>query len=86
MDFNFFSPKTTEKEIQAFFGPIEAQEVFIPLEPNWTFADIAVQCGIFKSKSEAKRNGWGNVIPTGFWHKNRIGRNNVSVTILKLED
>lgn len=38
-----------------------------------TFADILVKAGIFKSKSDAKRNGWDKPIPDG-WSEFTVGK------------
>lgn len=48
------------------------REILFPGEEVWfmpkgtTFADILSKAGIFKSKSDAKRNGWDKPIPDGF--------------------
>lgn len=31
-----------------------------------TWQDLAVECGVFQSKGQAKKNGWQGEIPSGF--------------------
>jgi len=42
-------------------------------------ADIGVMLGMFPSKGQARKNGWGNPIPGGWSEKLNVGklRNNV---------
>lgn len=47
------------------FG-FEKDETIIFFPMNWRWEDVAVECGLWDSKSEAKRNGFSGVIPTGF--------------------
>jgi hypothetical protein len=62
---NFIS-KISNKDKELFFGPIEPDDTFILIEDHWTMANIMHQAGIFKSVSQARKNGWNKPIPEGF--------------------
>ena len=38
------------------FGPFHGREVWVKMEPNWTWEDIWVHVGLFKSKTQARKN------------------------------
>jgi hypothetical protein len=61
---NFIS-KISNKDKELFFGPIEPDDTFILIEDHWTMANIMHQAGIFKSVSQARKNGWNKPIPKG---------------------
>ena len=73
-----------ESDFDLFFGPLEDDDVFIVFPDDTKWQDIAVAFGIFGSKSQAKKNGWGGDIPDGFWNKEKIGKLNHRITILKI--
>ena len=83
-----------ESDYELFFGPLEDDDIFVVFPVDAKFPDIAVAFGIFSSKSQARKNGWGGDIcrinedgsinPNGFWDKERIGKLNHRLTILKI--
>lgn len=73
-----------ESDLDLFFGPLETDDIFVVFPTETKFPDIAVVFGIFSSKSQARKNGWGGDIPNGFWDKERIGKLNHRITILKI--
>ena len=79
-EFNFIN-NIQERDKDLFFGPLQPEDKFIQIEPGWTMANIAVHCGFFTSLSQARKNGYGNNIPHGFFDK-RIGKLKIRVTIL----
>lgn len=40
----------------ALFGPISGHETVVLMEPHWVWEDIWVRVGLFKSKTEARKN------------------------------
>jgi len=73
----------TGEELDAFFGPIKDDDVFILFPDDARFPEIMVAFGIFKSKTQARKNGWDKDIPEGFWMKEKVGKLNQSIAILK---
>jgi hypothetical protein len=73
-----------ESDLDLFFGPLENDDIFVVFPADTKFPDVAVAFGIFSSKSQARKNGWGGDIPNGFWDKERIGKLNHRITILKI--
>jgi len=57
-------------------------EIFIPIEDNWTMANIMSIVGIFPSVSQARKNGWNKPIPEGFSDM-RVGKSKIRVAIFK---
>lgn len=40
----------------ALFGPITGNEIVVVMSPEWRWEDIWVHVGMFKSKTEARKN------------------------------
>lgn len=59
------------------FDPARA----IVMGPDWSMADIAVQIGLWGSKSLARKNNWAGGIPIGISQFTRIGKMNKVVWI-----
>ena len=72
---NFVHIDTTDEDIEALFGPFDAQEkeMIFPFSGNFNMEDIAVALGKFPSKTQARKNGWGGEIPQGF-KEHKIGK------------
>lgn len=49
-------------------------DTIILFEDGFTMADIMVDLGIFASKTQARKNNWGQEIPRG-WNKYYVGKN-----------
>lgn len=60
---NFIDLNTSESDKKLFFGEDEEFEIF---EDHWLMAHVMHKAGIFKSVSQAKKNGWNTPIPDGF--------------------
>lgn len=66
-ELNFFSENMGKEDIDLFFGPLEPSDgPFIPMPHGWTMAHVICQAGIFKSVTEARKNGWDKPIEKGF--------------------
>jgi len=63
--FNFISKDINPEDKNLFFGPLEDDE-FIEIQEHWTLANILHACGIFKSVSQARKNGGNEAIQRGF--------------------
>jgi len=64
---NFISQNVSDKDKDLFFGPLDiGDEKFVEMEPNWCMAHILHGVGIFKSITQARKNGWNKPIPEGF--------------------
>lgn len=80
MEFNFiFNIEETDKKL--FFGPLKEEDQFIKIEEHWTMANILVHVGIFKSLTQARKNGFANDIPVGFSDKH-FGKKKIRIAIL----
>jgi len=62
---NFTTP-INESDKELFFGPIESDDTFIIIEDGWSMSHILFHSGVFKSISQARKNGWNKPIPEGF--------------------
>ena len=60
---NFIAKNTSESDKEMFFG---SDESFTEIESHWIMAHVMHSAGIFKSISQAKKNGWNMPIPEGF--------------------
>ena len=60
-----FIKNVNEKDKNLFFGPLD-NETFIDIQSKWCRAHILHNVGIFKSITQAKKNGWDKPIPEGF--------------------
>jgi hypothetical protein len=58
--------------------------MFINIEDNWTMVDIMTKSNIFKSRSDARRNGWNKNIKLGF-SDFYSGKLRTRITILNLK-
>jgi len=58
-----FIKNIDEKDKDIFFGP---NEEFIDIQLNWCMAHIMHNIGLFKSITQARKNGWDKPIPEGF--------------------
>jgi len=64
LDFCFIGPKFDEQFDRKLF---EDNDELIQIQPLWTtMAHLVAHVGIFKSVSEAKKNGWDKPIPSGW--------------------
>lgn len=65
-----------EDMLHLFFPPTD---IITFLPPESTMADIGVMLGMFPSKGQARKNGWGNQISDGWSEKLNVGKlkNNV---------
>lgn len=65
-DIHFISKSVSEEDIDLFFGPIEEDDIFVTIQDHWTMAHIMNEAKIFKSISQARKNGESKPIPNGF--------------------
>jgi len=69
--FHFITENVKPKDIDLFFGPlvddIIEDDIFITFDPDkWIMAHLLHHIGIFKSITQARKNGWDKPIPKGF--------------------
>jgi len=84
-EFNVLIKGFQENDPELFFGPIEETDSFIILDERSRWPEVMVACGIFKSKGDARRNGWNKDIPLGFTEIPKIGKLRHKIFILKVE-
>lgn len=72
-----FIHENLPKEDDQLFG-LTNPEVFFS---GNTWADIAVMAGLFKSKSQAKKNGWGDDLEPGLQQKT-LKKKRLLITVL----
>jgi hypothetical protein len=65
-ELNFISKNVSAKDKDLFFGPKVDNETFIEIEDHWSMANILAAAGIFKSVSQARKQGEHKPIPEGF--------------------
>lgn len=69
IEFNFIHERVTDADIELLMGPFDdADGPIIKFNDDWIMAHIMHAAGIFKSVSEARKNGWNKPIPKGFSH------------------
>lgn len=80
-EFNFVTGKNVrQSDIESLFNPGDEIESF---PYHWEYPDLLAHIKIFKSKSDARKNGWNKPIPNGFTDF-RIGKLKNRITILKI--
>ena len=84
MEFNFVR-NILETDKSLFFGPLLPEDTFTFIEPHWTLAHIMHHAKIFKSVSDARKNGWNKPIPSG-WSEYRVGKLKHYVCILNITE
>ena len=82
-----FAPKEANKEdVENFLQP-KQNETVLELKPEHNLLDLLVICGIFSSKSEAKRNWKGEVkIKSGYSEFRRLGKHRHNIFIFERFD
>lgn len=53
----------------------------VAIGPHWTMANIAKEMGLFPSVGQAKKNGWGGHIPSGYSERGSIGKKRLCLFI-----
>lgn len=69
--FHFITKNVSEIQKELFFGPLDEEtideNVFVIFDPDkWIMAHLLHHVGIFKSVTQARKNGWDKPIPKGF--------------------
>lgn len=69
--FHFITKNVKPKDIDLFFGPLVddliEDDIFVVFDPDkWIMAHLLHHVGIFKSITQARKNGWDKPIPKGF--------------------
>jgi len=64
--YHFIFFLTPKEKVEEYFGPFEKSDIFIFFEDPYTLANCVVEMGIFKSLTQARKNGWGGEIPRGY--------------------
>ena len=67
-EYNFVHQGVSPEDIELLMGPLQPDidGPFITFDSGWTMAHIMHAAGIFKSVTEARKNGWAKPIPKGF--------------------
>lgn len=82
-EFNFIDENASQSDIDLFLGPFEDEDgPIIKFPEHWTLAHIMHAAGIFKSVSEARKNGWNKPIKPGFEHY-VVSKRKIDIWILK---
>lgn len=77
LDITFVHDSINMDDQKLFLGPFSdpsETNTFIILTGTPSWEEVAVLSGAFKSKSDARRNGWTGEIPKGF-NQRAIGQN-----------
>ena len=83
-DYNILIGSIPESDKELFFGPIYEFDKFKVFDENIQFPQLLRDLGLFKSSSDARRNGWNKEIPGG-WFEATIGKKKHKLYILKLK-
>ncbi len=68
-EFNFIAESVSDFDAEMFMGPFDDTDgPIIRFPSSWTMAHIMHEVGIFKSVTEARKNGWDKPIDRGFQH------------------
>jgi hypothetical protein len=72
---NIVNKHTTPRDIVCLFGDMEGntESVFVMVTDCLDWSEIAVHCGFFPSKGQARKNGWEGPVPRGFGQR-RFGK------------
>lgn len=74
-------PRVRENDVETLFSPKQDEEIFWFIEDQ-TWAHIAKFIGIFKSTSQARKNGWGGKIEEG-WTERIVKKKQLRICIWK---
>lgn len=80
-EMNFMHPSSLAGDKELFFGPIEADDVFVELVDTWLLAHVMHRAGLFQSVGDARKSGWNKPIPPGF-SSFSVGKNKFRIFIL----
>ena len=65
--FHFITKNVTDEDKSLFFGVMGENDIFVDFDPDkWIMAHLLHHVGIFKSITQARKNGWDKPIPEGF--------------------
>lgn len=81
--FVLISEHTSKLYVKRTFG--DGDDGIITMSRETKFPDLLHKLGIFKSKSDARRNGWDKEIPLGYHHI-VVGKLRHSIEVLKTTD
>lgn len=83
-EIHFISIQTTLDDISSLLGPMTGDEKFDVIDAKDTLAHIMFKSGVFRSVSDAKRNGWNRTIPYGYSEYIDIGKFKKRIYIVNL--
>jgi len=65
---NVINKHTTKEDVVCLFGDMASvvEPTFMMDVDCLDWSDVAVHCGFFTSKSQARKNGWEGPVPRGF--------------------
>lgn len=86
-EFNFIHEKLPESDRELFFGPITVQDRISKISDTTMWPDILVECKIFASKSQARKNmanikGISDLKPGPGWTSLVIGKKKIRIYVL----
>ena len=84
-DFNVLIGDVPKSDVDLFFGPLTTEDIFLKVPVEWGFPQLLKFLGLFRSTSEAMRNGWNKPIPEGFTDIERFGKLNHRITVYKTD-
>jgi len=79
-EITFVKAGTTQADINMFIGDLNYTIFYTDI-----LGDLLAEAGIFKSKTEARKNGYNVPIPPGFTQK-KYGKNKMVITILNIKE
>lgn len=80
---NFIGTNLQDGDLDLFFGPLENEE-FTTIGEKQVMAHLVAAVGVFKSATQARKNGWDKPIPFGFTEI-KVGKNKIGITIFNPE-
>ena len=84
MAINVVIGESSDKEILEWFGenPSDISIVQLPAESKWP--DVLAAIGIFKSKSQARKNGWNKEVDL-FWEEAEFKKKKIKVFVMNTD-
>ena len=84
-EFNILIGNISEEDKELFFGPLNKNDEFLEMPEFTRYPQLLRDVGIFKSSSQARKNGWDKDISNG-WAELTIGKLKHKIYILKIID
>lgn len=73
-----------ESDKELFFGPIQSEDEFLVFKQDVQWPEIMVTASLFKSRGDARKNGWDKPVNEGFTFPFTFGKLKHTIAVLKI--